>query len=224
MLITMAVSSSEHPTTRTFTAKGQATRERIVDAASALILAHGLEAAKLEDIQAEAHVSASQLYHYFEDKGALILAVIDHQTEVVLGAHRPVLERLDSFDALEEWRNLIVESIESQHCVGGCPLGSLASGLAESDPLARGALAHSFAEWERLLRVGLETMRDHGELRADVDVESLAVGILASVQGGLLLSQTRRDSASVRTAVDMAIAYLKTLRDGSRSTRRVRSR
>jgi hypothetical protein len=55
-------------------------------------------------------------------------------------------------------------------------------------------------------------MRDHGELRADIDAQSLAVSILASVQGGLLLSQTRRDSHSVRAAVDMAIAYLKTLR------------
>jgi TetR/AcrR family transcriptional repressor of nem operon len=197
---------------RTFTPKGLATRERIVDAASTLMLEHGVEAAKLEDIQNAAHVSASQLYHYFADKSALILAVIDHQTEIVLGAHRPVLERLNSFEALEEWRDVIVASIESQHCVGGCPLGSLASGLAESDPLARAALSDSFTEWERLLRVGLETMRDHGELRADIDADSLAVGILASVQGGLLLSQTRRDSAAVRTAVDMVIAYLNTLR------------
>lgn len=63
-------------------------------------------------------------------------------------------------------------------------------------------------------------MRDHGELGADIDAESLAVSILASVQGGLLLSQTRRDSAAVRTAVDMAIAYLKTLRGTSSSTSR----
>jgi AcrR family transcriptional regulator len=176
------------------------------------MLEHGVEAAKLEDIQAAAHVSASQLYHYFDRKGALILAVIEHQTEVVLGAQRPVLERLDSFEALQEWRDLIVAAIESQNCVGGCPLGSLAGGLAESDPLARSALAESFAEWERLLRDGIAAMRDKGELREDIDPGALAVGILASVQGGLLLSQTRRDSAAVRVAVDMAIAYLGTLR------------
>jgi TetR/AcrR family transcriptional regulator, transcriptional repressor for nem operon len=208
----MLISDTKTTAARTFTAKGIATRERIVDAASTLILEHGVEAAKLEDIQAAAQVSASQLYHYFDDKSALILAVIDHQTEFVLGAHRPVLERLDSFEALEQWRDLIVDSIEAQHCIGGCPLGSLVGSLAESEPLARAALANSFAEWERLLRVGIETMRDSGELRPDIDAGSLAVSILASVQGGLLLSQTRRNSASVRTAVDMAIAYLKTLR------------
>jgi TetR/AcrR family transcriptional repressor of nem operon len=213
----MVASSSTQSPVRSFTAKGLATRERIVDAASTLILEHGVDAAKLEDIQSAAHVSASQLYHYFEDKSALILAVIEHQTEAVLGAHRPLLARLDSFEALEEWRDEIVESIESQHCVGGCPLGSLVGGLAESDPIARAALASSFAEWERLLRVGIETMRDHGELRADIDAQSIAVSLLASVQGGLLLSQTRRDSLSVRTAIDMSIAYLKTLRTVSQS-------
>jgi AcrR family transcriptional regulator len=82
----MVLTDTKSPAVRTFTAKGIATRERIVDAASILILEHGVEAAKLEDIQAAAHVSASQLYHYFEDKSALILAVIDHQTEAVLGA------------------------------------------------------------------------------------------------------------------------------------------
>src|ERR1700712_1477169 len=92
---------------RPLTPKGRATRERIVVAASELILEHGMDAAKLEDIQSTAHVSASQLYHYFADKSALILAVIDHQTDAVLGAHRAVLERLDSFEALEEWQELI---------------------------------------------------------------------------------------------------------------------
>ena len=197
---------------RTLTPKGRATRERIVAAASELILEQGLETARLEDIQAAAHVSASQLYHYFADKSALILAVIDHQTGAVLGAHREVLERLDSFEALEEWQDMIVVSIESMNCVGGCPLGSLAGSLAESDPIARSALAESFARWQGMLRSGLETMRDRGELRADIDADSLALGILASVQGGLLLSQTRRDSSAVRTAVAMSIAYLQTLR------------
>ncbi|HEY1532180.1 MAG TPA: TetR/AcrR family transcriptional regulator [Galbitalea sp.] len=200
---------------RELTPKGRATRERIVAAASDLILEHGMETAKLEDIQSAAHVSASQLYHYFTDKSALILAVIDHQTAAVLGQHRERLERLDSFDALEEWRDFIVASIESMDCVGGCPLGSLASSLAEADPIARAALADSFAQWQDLLRDGLDSMRTRGELRADIDTESLAVGVLASVQGGLLLSQTRRDSSAVRTAVGMSLDYLRTLRVSS---------
>lgn len=197
---------------RTFTAKGQATRHRIIEAASRLILEQGLEAATLEDIQAAAHVSASQLYHYFTDKSELLMAVVDHQTEAVLGAHRRILERLDSFETLAEWRDMVVTMLEAQNCVGGCPLGSLASGLAESDALARRALADSFQQWQALLRDGIASMQRRGELRADVDADQLALAVLAGVQGGLLLSQTRRDSSSVRIAIDASIAYLRTLR------------
>jgi TetR/AcrR family transcriptional regulator, transcriptional repressor for nem operon len=197
---------------RALTPKGIATRNRIVAVAAELILEHGMESTRLEEIQGAAHVSASQLYHYFTDKNALILAVIEHQTELVLGGQRAMLERLDSFAALEEWREEIVVSIESMHCVGGCPLGSLAGSLAESDPIARAALADSFARWQELLESGLELMRERGELRSDIDANALALGILASVQGGLLLSQTRRDSTAVRIALDLSIAYLRTLR------------
>ncbi|WP_431220149.1 TetR/AcrR family transcriptional regulator [Leifsonia xyli] len=207
----MALETSTDRPGRGFTAKGWATRHRIVDAASKLILEHGVETATLEEIQSAAQVSASQLYHYFTNKSALILAVIDHQTEAVLGVHRPVLDRLDSFEALIEWRDVIVATLDAQNCVGGCPLGSLVSGLAESDPIARGALVESFGEWERLLRSGLVAMRDRGVLRNDVDVDALALSMLASVQGGLLLSQARRDSSAVRVAVDTAIDHLRTL-------------
>ncbi|GAA2056703.1 TetR/AcrR family transcriptional regulator [Leifsonia soli] len=207
----MALATPTNRPGRGFTAKGWATRQRIVDAASKLILEHGVETATLEEIQSAAQVSASQLYHYFTNKSALILAVIDHQTEAVLGVHRPALDRLDSFEALIEWRDVIVATLDAQNCVGGCPLGSLVSGLAESDPIARGALVESFAEWERLLRSGLVAMRDRGVLRNDVDVDALALSMLASVQGGLLLSQARRDSSAVRVAVDTAIDHLRTL-------------
>ena len=74
------------------------------------------------------------------------------------------------------------------------------------------ALAEHFSQWELLLADGLTAMRARGDLRPDVDIDTLAVSILASVQGGLLLSQTRRDSRAVQIAVDTSIAYLRTLR------------
>lgn len=211
----MVTSSAESTGARSFTPKGRATRDRIVSAASTIILEQGVKAARLDEIQAAAHVSASQLYHYFDDKSALLHAVIDYRSTFVLGSHRAILDRLDSFDALEEWRDMIVTMLDAQECVGGCPLGSLASGLVEADPIAREALERSFAEWERMLSDGLTAMRDNGELRQDVDADALATSILAGVQGGFLLSQTRRDSASVRIAIDASIGYLRTMRPSS---------
>src|SRR5579863_8321499 len=90
------------------TARGAATRARIVEAAAGLIYVHGVERTSLDDVMAASGVSKSQLYHYFADKDALVLEVIARQTERVLDAQRPHLEALDSLPALQGWRDAVV--------------------------------------------------------------------------------------------------------------------
>ena len=194
------------------TAKGRATRTRIVAAASRLMLERGVGRTTIADVQHVAEVSASQLYHYFADKDALVYAVIEAQTEDVLGFQSTTLAGLDSFTALQAWRDDLVDLQRQRNNVGGCPIGTLAGELSETDEHARGELAESFARWEQLLRNGIAAMRERGELRADADPDRLALGLLAAVQGGLLLSQTRRDTAPLAVAIDLAIAHLRTLR------------
>lgn len=194
---------------RPLTAKGRATRQRIVETASQLMLEVGVERATIDDIQRVAGVNTSQLYHYFADKNALILAVVEHQTETVLDIHRASLTRVEGFDGLVAWRNMIVDVLRAQRCIGGCPIGSLASELVETNLDARKALQASFAAWEELLRDGLVTMRDRAILPAGLDLDRAALVLLAAVQGGLLLSQTRRDTLALEAALDSAIEHLR---------------
>lgn len=181
-------------------------------AAARLMLDQGVGRTTIADVQTAAKVSPSQLYHYFADKNALVYAVVELQTDEVLAAQTRALTGLDSFAALEAWRDELVELQRRRAGVGGCPIGTLVGELSESDERARGELAESLARWEELLRRGIAAMRDRGELRADVDPEQLALALLAAVQGGLLLNQTRRNGAPLTVAIDMAIAHLRTLR------------
>src|ERR1700743_770245 len=135
------------PGTRKFTAKGIRTRSRIIEAAAELVFAQGVARTGIEDVQLRAGVSASQMYHYFAGKDDLIRAVIAHQTEGILAAERPVLDELESFDALERWRDLLIELQEQRHCVGGCPIGSIAAELADNDSPARADLVQLFEPW-----------------------------------------------------------------------------
>jgi hypothetical protein len=48
-------------------------------------------------------------------------------------------------------------------------------------------------------------MRDRGELDDDTDVDRLALGTLAALQGGLLLTQAKRDAGPLEAALDLAI-------------------
>ncbi len=50
------------------TRKGAAKRARIVDAAAELIFQQGVARTTIEEVRDGAHVSSSQLYHYFDDQ------------------------------------------------------------------------------------------------------------------------------------------------------------
>src|SRR5581483_1982131 len=136
----------QKPEPRSLTARGVATRSRIVNAAADLIYEHGVDRTSLDEVMAASGVSKSQLYHYFSDKDALVLAVIARQTERVLNAQQPHLEALDSLRALKSWRDAIVR-LNRATKGKGCPLGSLASELANDSEPARKRLATSFEMW-----------------------------------------------------------------------------
>ena len=187
------------------TPKGRATRERILALAAQLMFSNGVAGTTTEDVQRAGGISPSQIYHYFGDKKSLVKAVIAVQTEAVLKAHTPLLSRLDSFEALEAWRDAIIDVQQSRHYQGGCPIGSLASELADHDPDARTDLASGFARWQAAIRDGLTAMRDRGELRPDADPESLALAMLTALQGGLLMTQVRHDTVALRTVLDAMI-------------------
>ena len=52
-------------------------------------------------------------------------------------------------------------------------------------------------------------MRDRGELQDDTDVARLALGTLAAMQGGLLLTQAKRDAGPLKAALDLAISQIR---------------
>jgi TetR/AcrR family transcriptional regulator, transcriptional repressor for nem operon len=192
------------------TRKGQATRDRIVAAAAALIYERGVAGTSTEDIQAAAGVSASQLYHYFADKRTLTRAVIDYQTDAILGFQQPLLAALDSLDALRSWAAVIVDIQRSNGFRGGCPLGSLASELAENDSAAREDIAASYRRWQDAIRAGLAAMRDRGELDESADIDKLATTLLTALQGGLLLTKTLHNGGPLETALHTVIDHIAT--------------
>src|ERR1700761_5738153 len=168
----------------------------------------GVAGTSMEDVKEAAGASSSQLYHYFADKRALVLAVIEHQSEAILTAQQPLLSSLDSVDALRAWRDQAIAIERQLQCRGGCPIGSLAGEIVESDETAREDIATGFARWESAIGEGLRAMHERGELPADTDTDKLALALLAAHQGGLILTQVRRDTAPLEAVLDAMIDHV----------------
>ena len=202
----MSSRSSDRPR---LTRKGAATRARIVDAAAELIFQQGVAGTTVEEVRDGAQVSSSQLYHYFEDKPALVRAVIERQAEHGYrhaGAVRPQQPRWATGVARFRGRSQ--------------PRDGRARRLS-------GWLAGCRARRDRARSQGsgcgvLQTLggQHHGRSSADArarptrpeaDPRQLALALLAALEGGLLLAQIQRDSEPLAAALDAMLTLIATL-------------
>ena len=203
------MASETAPVRRRLTPKGEATRRRIVDAAAELFHEKGIAHTTVEEVRDAANASSSQLYHYFDDKPALVRAVIERQTDTIIGNQ----ERFDlsTLDGMREWRDFVVEHARETDGHGGCLIGSLGAEVAETEPEARTIVAASFKRWEASIRAGLLKMHALGRLAPDADPHELALATLAALQGGLLLAQIQRDPEPLAAALDAMLELIATL-------------
>jgi AcrR family transcriptional regulator len=194
------------------TERGRQTRRRIIDAATEVVAERGVVGASLDEVGSRAAASRSQLYHYFADKDELLLAVAEATNDAVLDGQRPLLDAFGSWTDLMRWTDALVAIQEQLRGRGGCPIANLVSQIGERDDDIRAELASGFDRWEVAIRDGFVAMVGAGELRPDTDVDWLASTTLASLQGGLVLTQAHRDPQALRRALDGALALIATFR------------
>ncbi|MCX5144999.1 MULTISPECIES: TetR/AcrR family transcriptional regulator [unclassified Streptomyces] len=190
------------------TAKGRATRSRIVEGAATVLREKSVAAATLEDVMARTRTSKSQLFHYFPTgKDELLLAVAQFEADRVLEDQQPYLGRLDSWEAWDEWRDVVIERYESQG--DQCPLGSLFLQVGRSTPGARAIVSGLMTRWQESLEAGIRALEAADLVPGGIDAGLRAAALLAGVQGGvsILLSTGRSDH--LRAALDQGIADLR---------------
>ena len=160
-------------------------RQRLVEGARLVIHRQGVEKTTLADIAQAADVPVGNVYYYFKTKDELVQAAIDAQAQDIETAlasfdrHRTPKARLKAF----------VKLITAQREVAaryGCPHGTLSSELNKRDDglgQAGTKLMQLWIDWaERQFRaMGRRDARD------------LAVALIASYQGIMLLANTFRE-------------------------------
>ena len=179
-----------------------------MERAAELFAERGVAATSLDEVLAAAGAGKGQLYHYFRGRDELVAAAVGLRCAQVLAGLTQALGSVASLAGLEQALAGFVAGFE-QMGLPGCPIGSLAAEVAEHNEGARLQAAAAFDAWERLFADALERMRERGELRADASPAVLATALLASIEGGMVLSQTRKDPASLHLAVEAGLGQVR---------------
>jgi TetR/AcrR family transcriptional regulator, transcriptional repressor for nem operon len=190
------------------TRRGRASRERIVERAADLFAERGIAGTSVDEVLAAARAGKGQFYHYFCSRDELAAAAVGHRCAQVVAGLTEALGGVTSLAGLEQALAGFVAGFE-QEGLPGCPIGTLSVEVAGRNEDARLQAAAGFDAWERLLADALERMCQRGELRADAEPAMLATGLLASIEGGMVLSQARKDIASLRVAVETGLARVR---------------
>lgn len=186
------------------TDRGRSTRSRILDTACDLFYDRGVACTGLNEVAAVSRTGKGQLYHYFQNKPDLVLAVINAQVDRTLQPQQQLLEQMKDADGLRAWVDLAV-SAHSHSRPARCPLGALVAEVADNDDALRQALDGGFSRWRAALSAVLTTLQTHGVARADRDPQDLAEILLCAYEGGVLMSEVRGNLRPLRLALDAAL-------------------
>lgn len=189
------------------TAKGAATRSRIVDATVDVLVRGGREAVNLDEILASTRTSKGQLFHYFPEGKLELIRVATAQQ-----IHRLALEStapLNTLDAWEAWIDGVVRLHRLQAQEDACEVAALAARVLDADQGDRLLVGSGFRTWHAHLRDGVRTMRAAGLLRADADPDALASLFATALQGGAVIDKATGSLDYLEPALRAALAHLR---------------
>jgi AcrR family transcriptional regulator len=190
------------------TAKGRATRERIIQGAAAAIRARGVAQTTLDDIMNQTSTSKSQLFHYFPGgKEQLLLAVAAFESQMVLDDQQPHLGALTSWAAWQRWRDAVVDRYRRQG--QNCPIAVLMSEIGRTTPGAEAVTAELIAKWREAIATGIRSMQAQGKVAGSVNAERAAAALLAGIQGGVGIMLATGDLTYLEAALDEGIDGLR---------------
>jgi TetR/AcrR family transcriptional repressor of nem operon len=188
--------------------KGIRTRERVLAGATEIIHRQGFSGTSIHDLIRETGVKKGNLYHYFSSKEEMGLEVLTRARddfftflEKSLQGDRPSARLANHFGA-------IVRYHESRNLVGGCIFGNTALEMSDRNETYRAVIHGVFEEWRRRIREVLESAVRSGEVRKDLDPESMAHHIVATVEGGIMVARASRNPADLKACLAVLAVLL----------------
>ena len=198
-------------------ARGEDTKQKILDVAQDSVLAKGFDATSIEEIVAGAEITKSGFFYHFRDKNALAKALIERhiavEDELFDGLfHRaseltddPLQRALIGLKFLAE----LIEDMPGGH--PGCIVATAAYQERLFDAEVREANKRAVLGWRRRFREMFEDVAELYPPREPVDLDALADMVSAVVEGGIVMARALGEPKATSDQVMLLRSYVKML-------------
>ncbi len=182
-------------------ARGEETRQRLIEAAFSLVHERGYRGTSLDEILKLAGVTKGGLYHHFTDKRDLVMTAFVQQVRAFLEEHWFHYLRLpgDPLDNIQCGIRTFIDNADMDEMRLGCPINNLIQEMAASDEDLRLMLNGLLSEWRTEMFAALTRGQEEGYLHADIDIEGMAALMVSTHQGvmGTMKAAASREHAEV---------------------------
>lgn len=188
--------------------KGEATRQRIIAQAAEIINQHGYKGCSLQQIMEATGLEKGGIYRHFESKEELAAEAFDFAWKTTFDLRTHDLDSIP--DPLDRLKQHIARVGSGSVIPGGCPLLNTAIDSDHGNPVLRDRARKALRNWQAMLRKILEEGIANGTLKPNLDTEEMANHIIASLEGGMVISRLERNSTAISNARQHLNDYLDT--------------
>jgi TetR/AcrR family transcriptional regulator, transcriptional repressor for nem operon len=189
--------------------KGELTREAILSAAQKLANTKGFGATSINDLLAATGLSKGSLYFHFPDKQSLGLAILEKAHDDFRIFLTASLTGNTPGTCLENFFHQVLSQHLAKGFVGGCLWGNTALEMSDSDTSFASVVEHVFDEWAAGIEEKVAAAQRSGDVRSDIHAKALALHIVATIEGGIMLSRLKKNEQPMRYCLETMREMLK---------------
>jgi TetR/AcrR family transcriptional repressor of nem operon len=191
----------------------QSAREKILDAAVAVIRTKGYAATTVDDLCAKAGVTKGAFFHHFRSKDDLAVAAAGYWSESTDGlfAAAPYHKHADPLDRLLGYidfrKSLLAGGIPDFTCL----VGTMVQETYDTNPAIRDACARSITGHAGTLEADIRAAIERYGIEPAWTARSLALYTQAVLQGAFILAKATGGAKAAADAVDHLRRYVELL-------------
>ncbi|WP_149207598.1 TetR/AcrR family transcriptional regulator [Flavobacterium johnsoniae] len=170
-------------------AKGEETRQFIIEKAAPIFNTKGIAATSMSDIMEATKLSKGSMYVHFENKEVLACAAVDHNMKILSSKLQNALSGSStSKEALFTYIDFFSNPTHPP-VIGGCPLLNFGTEADDTNPIVKEKVNSAIKQGQQLLSGIIERGITNKEFKTDFNPSEFATAMFAMLEGGHLMAR-----------------------------------
>ncbi|AKG20037.1 TetR/AcrR family transcriptional regulator [Calothrix sp. 336/3] len=189
--------------------KGQETKLKILQQAAELFNQQGYAGASMSDIMKVTGLQKGGIYNHFQSKEDLAIQAFDYAIAQYVQRYQGVIQgKRHAIARLQAIIDIFASFGENPPITGGCPILNTAIESDDAHPALRERTQVAMNGWRHLICRIIQKGIARGEIHPEVNPDETTTVMIATLEGGLMMSKLYGDMIHLQRAIKHLHEYV----------------